>query len=384
MLGCGCVSRWGGVDAAWGAALGLGLLVSGCAGARPAAAPSEVAQRVEPPPPAPLRPLTEDEARLRAELEKDCAALVALGPRSLVHSWNLHSATDHLAITLERLGYQVVRAGFPAGDEVLQNLEVVLPGTKTGEALVIAAHYDTAAESPGANASASGAVALLALARQLQGKRFARGVRLVWLSNESGGEGPPGSVAFVARARREQLPVVATLTLGSLGNYSVERGSQRYPAELLFGAEWRSPFGDFVAVLSNAGSHRLLERVRPTLSTASLPVEELVLPDEAPLAADGPQARFWSAGLAGLVLTDTAQFRSPHPEGVDDTPDKVDFDRLARVTRLLGELVVALANAPAEQQGPPDDAPPAAAAPGELMPALPPLEVPAARPKNPG
>ena len=82
-------------------------------------------------------------------------------------------------------------------------------------------------------------------------------------------------------------------------------------------------------------------------------------------------------------------FRSPHPEGVEDTPDKVDFDRLARVTRLLGELVTTLAEAPAEGLGPDaapgaDDDPPAASAPGDLMPALPPLEAPAAVPKNPG
>lgn len=365
--------------------LALIAALAGCSPARPAVAPEAAAERPEPPPPAPLRPLTSDEARLRSELEQDCSALVELGPRSLEHSWNLHSATDHLAITLEKLGYEVVRRGFPAGDEILQNLEVVLPGTKTREALVIAAHYDTTAESPGANASATGAVALLALARQLEGKRFARGVRLVWLSNESSGQGMPGSAAFLTQAQRERLPVAATLTLGSLGNYSVARGSQRYPDELLFGAERRSPFGDFVAVLSNTGSHRLLERVRPTLSTASLPVEELVLPDEAPLAADGPQARFWSAGLAGLVLTDTAQFRSPHPQGADDTPDKVDFDRLARVTRLIGELVADLADAPADAMAPadarPDDAPPAAAAPdgtpgtapGNMLPDLPPL-----------
>ena len=82
----------------------------------------------------------------------------------------------------------------------------------------------------------------------------------------------------------------------------------------------------------------------PAIDPASLPVEELILPDQAPLAADGPQARFWEAGLSGLVLTDTAQFRTPFPEGADDTLDKVDFDRLARVTRLLETLVTTLAD----------------------------------------
>jgi hypothetical protein len=87
----------------------------------------------------------------------------------------------------------------------------------------------------------------------------------------------------------------------------------------------------------------LLEQLRPVLTAASLPVEELILPDSAPLAADGPQARFWSAGLTGLALTDTAQFRSPHHDDALDTPDKLDFDRLARVAKLLEEIVLSLA-----------------------------------------
>lgn len=333
-----------------------------------------------PSPPPPLRPLTSEEEQLRSDLEAECGELAELGPRSLVHSWNLHSATDHLARKLEVLGYEVVRQGFPVGDEILQNLEVVVPGTKTSETLVIAAHYDTAAESPGANASASGAVALLALAKGVVGKRFARGLRLVWLSNESGGEGLRGSAVYAARTRRDRVPVVATLTLGSLGNYSLEYGSQRYPDELLFGGEHRSQFGNFLGVVSNARSNPLLEQVRPVLSVASLPVEELILPDQAPLAADGPQARFWEAGLSGLVLTDTAHFRTPFPDGAADTLDKVDFDRLARVTRLLETLVTSLADglvplappdAPADGAPAPGEVPPAAAVPGGLMPPAP-------------
>jgi hypothetical protein len=359
------------------------LAVDGCA-APPAPLVPSGSEATSPPVPAPppLRPLTLEEERLEADLKSECGALTELGPRSLAHSWNLHSATDDLARKLEVLGYPVSRQGFPVGDEMLQNLEVFVPGTQTRETLVIVAHYDTAAESPGANASASGSAVLLALAKELVGKRYARGLRLVWLSNESGGEGLTGSAVYAARARRERLPVVGTVTLGSLGNYSLEYGSQRYPDELLFGSERRTPFGNFVAVLSNAGSNALLERVRPALSAASLPVEELVLPEGAPLAADGPQARFWEAGIAGLVLTDTAQFRSPFHEGPSDTLDKVDFDRLTRVTRLLSSLVASLAEGGGQ---PPPDVPdavppaavtPAAPTPGDFLPALPPLDPP--------
>jgi aminopeptidase YwaD len=362
--------------------LSAALVAFGCA-ATPepvtAATPpaSAAAAPRAPAPPPPLRPLSAEDEQLRADLHSECSALTELGPRSLVHSWNLHSATDHLARKLEVLGYEVVRQGFPVGDEVLQNLEVFVPGARTSETLVIAAHYDTTAESPGANASASGAIVLLELAKQLVGKHYARGLRLVWLSNESGGEGLTGSAVYTARTERERRPVVATLTLGSLGNYSLEHGSQRYPAELLFGSERRTSFGNFLGVLSNAGSNPLLEQVRPALSAASLPIEELVLPEGAPLAADGPQARFWNAGLAGLLLTDTAQFRSPFPEGPGDTLDRVDFDRLTRVTRLLKTLVESLADEAGEAPpGLPDSLPPAASTPGDFLPTLPPLKPP--------
>jgi hypothetical protein len=395
------VSSWSGAGLVGLRPLFGALALVGCAVApAPARAPleseaeSSLPSPSRPSPPRPLRPLTSEEEQLRAQLQAECGELAELGPRSLVHSWNLHSATDHLARKLEVLGYEVVRQGFPVGDEVLQNLEVVVPGTKSSETLVVAAHYDTTGESPGANASASGAVALLALAKGVVGKRFARGVRLVWLSNESGAEGLRGGAVYAARTRRDRVPVVATVTLGSLGNYSVEFGSQRYPDELLFGGEHRSPFGNFLGVVSNASSNPLLEQVRPVLSVASLPIEELILPDRAPLAADGPQASFWQAGLSGLVLTDTAQFRTPFPEGPGDTFDKVDFDRLARVTRLLETLVVSLADGlvPLPVPGPspgsasPDDlpapgaTPPAATAPGVLLPPLPPASNPAAPP----
>ena len=305
------------------------------------AGPSGAALAPEPPP-GPLAPLTAEEQKLRAQLEKEVAGIAELGPRSLAHTWNLYSATDHLARRLEVQGHPVTRLGFPVGDEVLQNLEVVLPG-KSPQTLLVAAHYDTSAESPGANASASGAAVLLTLAQRLVGRQLELSLRMVWLCNESSSSNPRGSALYARHVQEAQVPVVATLTLGSLGYFSESAGSQRYPDDVLYGSEKRTHFANFIAVLSNASSNGLLEHVRPVLARASLPVQELILPDDSPLAAEGAQARFWSAGLLGLALTDTAQFRSPHYDDALDTPDKLDFDRLARVAHLLEQLVLGLA-----------------------------------------
>ncbi|HVZ33872.1 MAG TPA: hypothetical protein VG963_15705, partial [Polyangiaceae bacterium] len=113
--------------------MGLALLRLGCAPSRPAAVPSGSTNEAAassapaaPAEPAPLPPLTPEEERLRVVLEKDVRSLTELGPRSLAHTWNLYSATDDLARRLELIGHSVGRQGFSVGDEVLQNLEVIL------------------------------------------------------------------------------------------------------------------------------------------------------------------------------------------------------------------------------------------------------------------
>ena len=43
--------------------------------------------------------------------------------------------------------------------------------------------------------------------------------------------------------------------------------------------------------------------------------------------------------------TDTAMFRYPHYHEAEDTPDKIDFERMARVVRGLEKVVAALVGA---------------------------------------
>jgi hypothetical protein len=43
------------------------------------------------------------------------------------------------------------------------------------------------------------------------------------------------------------------------------------------------------------------------------------------------------------MITDTAVFRYPHYHLPSDTPDKLDYDRLARVTAGLVRVVIGMA-----------------------------------------
>lgn len=329
---------------------GLGLALLACVGCQPAAPPETPANVAPPvpaePPPPPLPALTPAEAELKQSLEHEVGELVAIGPRNITHSWNLATVTDHIALRLEGYGYEVTRQGFMVGEELTQNLSVELPGGDKGNELVIlGTHFDSLLESPGANGAATGAAALLVLAKRARELRFQRTVQLVWLSNEGDGQGigKVGSRVFVQGLSGTSRAVFAAVTLNSLGHYSLVPGSQRYPDELLYGSENRTGYGSFLGLVSNASSNDVLERARAALAAVTLPVETLTLPDTAPLAASGAQARFWEAGLPAIALTDTGDFRSPPLEGASDTADKIDFDRLARVTAGLEPLLTALA-----------------------------------------
>jgi hypothetical protein len=53
---------------------------------------------------------------------------------------------------------------------------------------------------------------------------------------------------------------------------------------------------------------------------------------------------FWRHDYPALMVTDTALYRYPHYHSADDTPDKLDYAALARVTLGLRAVVAALAN----------------------------------------
>jgi hypothetical protein len=52
---------------------------------------------------------------------------------------------------------------------------------------------------------------------------------------------------------------------------------------------------------------------------------------------------FWQAGYPAIMITDTALFRYRHYHAATDTPDRLDYPGLARVTRGLADVVAGLA-----------------------------------------
>ena len=55
------------------------------------------------------------------------------------------------------------------------------------------------------------------------------------------------------------------------------------------------------------------------------------------------QWSYWKEGYAGVMVTDTAPFRYRYYHTGQDTPDKIDYERLARVVAGIARVITELA-----------------------------------------
>ncbi len=242
---------------------------------------------------------------------------------------------------LRALGYTVTRQAFDDGRAT--NLEALIePGVAGAPTLVVGAHYDSAGGAPGANDNASGTASLLELARMLsdlRGKAKVR-LRLAFFANEE----PPyfqtdkmGSLVYAQALAAQGLKPDAMLSLETMGFYSDEAESQHYPFPL--GALYPDT-GNFVAFVGTISSRPL---VRRTVGAFRAVTHFPSVGGTAPAFVQGIDwSDHWSFGQIGvpsLMITDTAPFRYPYYHRRGDTPDKVDFERLARVTAGLERML---------------------------------------------
>lgn len=254
---------------------------------------------------------------------------------------NLTLARDYIARELTQLGYEIEQQPFTAEGREVSNIIAEIPGTtRPKEIVIFAAHYDSVFGTPGANDDGSGVAAVLEIARLSRGLKPARTLRFVLFVNEE----PPyfqselmGSVVYARRCKERKEDVVAMYSLETMGYYSDEPNSQQYPSEL---ATLYPNTGNFIAFASNVGSANLLRHsVEVFRENTTLPSEGGAAPEAIPGVGWSDHWSFWRQGYSAVMVTDTAPYRYPHYHATSDTPDQLDYDRLARcVTGLFAVL----------------------------------------------
>lgn len=247
---------------------------------------------------------------------------------------------DQIEARLEAQGYRVMRQGR------FGNVVALPPSPSRREHCLVGAHYDSVPGTAGADDNASGVAAALECARVLAGQNA--NVAFAFFNREE--DGLLGS-RDLAAAVFPEWSVASAHVLEMVGFCRNEPGSQRVPAGLPIRLPDRA---DFLGLVANGRSARELADVleRASVYVPELPVlgleVKLGLEHLLPVLQRSDHAEFWRNGVPAVMWTDTAEFRNPHYHLASDLPETLDYDFLARVTRLL----VAVACADAESAEP--------------------------------
>jgi Zn-dependent M28 family amino/carboxypeptidase len=126
-----------------------------------------------------------------------------------------------------------------------------------------------------------------------------------------------------------------------LGYYRDEPRTQHYPA--LLGLLYPDR-GNFIAFVGDLGARGLVHKtIRSFRKHAAFPSEGVAAPSFIPGITFSDHWSFRTHGFPAVMVTDTAFNRYPHYHLPSDTPDKLDYERLARVTLGLAAVLRDLA-----------------------------------------
>jgi Zn-dependent M28 family amino/carboxypeptidase len=228
-------------------------------------------------------------------------------------------------------------------------LYATLDGTGNGtEPFVVGAHYDSVQGSPGANDNATGVAAVLELSRILKSDLPGRPIVFVFFPNEE----PPhfqtkdmGSLRFAQGFHGGIARFHGMMSIETIGYYSDHPGSQKYPS---FVSSFYPSTGNFIAFVGDTKSREMVKTAVAAFRLKThFPAEGASLPGSIQGIGWSDHWAFWQVGVPAIMVTDTAVFRYPYYHKAEDTPDKVDYDRMARVVLGLKRVVLTLA----EQRG---------------------------------
>lgn len=280
---------------------------------------------------------------LSRHLNKLC---IEIGERDFLHPQNLKKSIDYIKREFESMGYEVELQKVPTPNFISNteqpffNIVAEKKGTKfPNDIIVVGGHYDSVAGHGcvGADDNASAIAVLLELARLLRNTQPEKTTRFVAFCNEE----PPffnteymGSYVYAKNCKDQGENIEAMFCLEMLGYYSDLEGSQSYPyplntiLNLIFGDK-----GNFIAFISNIDSRGLMAKSLETFrNSTKFPSQGVSLPSFVTGVDWSDHRSFWGQGYKAIMIGDTALYRNKYYHTPKDTPDKLNYNKMARVT----------------------------------------------------
>ena len=265
-------------------------------------------------------------------------------PRDQAHPQVLDRAAIFLAKGFRETTDRVSEQTFLVNGTEYRNV-VAVYGPEGDAAVVVGAHYDTDGEQPGADDNASGVAALLELGHLLANAELQIQVQLVAYSLE---EMPHfrtenmGSFVHAASLKSSGRTVVLMISLEMIGYFDDTPNSQGFPLSLL--KLFYPSTGNFittVGALFGGGQARALKQTIDQYT--EVPVFSINAPRFIPGVDFSDHLSYWEHGFPAVMVTDTAFYRNLAYHSKADTPDRLDYQRMAQVVYGVSRYLITLA-----------------------------------------
>jgi Zn-dependent M28 family amino/carboxypeptidase len=277
---------------------------------------------------------------------------IARSLQTIVGERSPFAGQEHLAAVesfveqeLESYGLNVESDFFRYQQKAFRNIVARYGSEREGPLIIVGAHLDSVAGTPGADDNASGVAVLLEAARQISRYRISSQVLFCAFNLEE--LNMIGSTALARKLKAAGVKIQAMISLEMVGYTDSRPGSQKLPVGL---SGLYPDHGDFIGVIGNWKSNALLRRFSALMRQArDLQVETLSVPGKGmliPATRLSDHAPFWDLGFPALMLTDTAFYRNPHYHCPTDTPDRLNLEFMARICEGVVRAVIGLDESP--------------------------------------
>ncbi|MCU0652745.1 MAG: M28 family peptidase [Candidatus Pacebacteria bacterium] len=270
-------------------------------------------------------------------LVADVSYLTVINPtRDSSHAESLNRVADYIAAEFSKTGCVPEIQKFTVEKKEYKNI-ICSFGTENKSRVVVGAHYDAFIDSPGADDNASGVAGLLELARIIgrENPALSHRIDLVAYSLEE----PPyfntssmGSHFHAKYLKDKGIKVAGMICLESIGYFSDEPGSQKYPLDA-FRLAYPGK-GDFIAVVGKFGQQGIVAKIKKSiLENSDIKALSFNGPEILPGVSYSDHMNYWKFGYDAAMVTDTAFNRNPNYHEASDAIETLDFDRMAQVVR---------------------------------------------------
>ena len=286
-----------------------------------------------------FEPLNTEEEISKEELKAHLTELSVNIQSRFIGTIGHEQSARYIESSLRKSGYEPVSQSFSVGDISLRNIEATVPGNKNPEkTIIVGAHYDTVAGTPGADDNASGVAALLHLARLFKQTPTGLTLKFVAFSNEETVfYSSMGSYFYAQRCFEQQENIAGMYSLEMLGCYSTREKSQAYPEPLNL---FYPTIGNFIAFVGNNKARVFLkDSIRSFRRNCNFPSEGCAAPDWLSDANRSDHCSFWRFGYPAIMVTDTSNFRNRNYHGPQDSLLTLDLNSMSRVVRGLERMI---------------------------------------------